>query len=83
LKDARRGVRKIVDGHLTRLDAKPPGLSNQALRRTGATLAYKYTRDLRAVRDQLGTRRHSPRRPCDSFTQRGALPYLCGPTLQA
>ena len=51
---SRRGVRTIVDGHLRRLDLKQPGLSNHALRHTGATLAYKYTRDLRAVQDLLG-----------------------------
>jgi integrase/recombinase XerD len=51
---SRRGVRKIVDGHLQRLDLKRPGLSNHALRHTGATLAYKYTHDLRAVQDLLG-----------------------------
>lgn len=51
---SRRGVRKIVDGHLRRLDLKRPGLSNHALRHTGATLAYKYTHDLRAVQELLG-----------------------------
>ena len=51
---SRRGVRKIVDGHLRRLDLKRPGLSNHALRHTGATLAYKYTQNLRAVQDMLG-----------------------------
>jgi site-specific recombinase XerD len=51
---SRRGVRKIVDGHLRRLELKRPGLSNHALRHTGATLAYKYTHDLRAVQDLLG-----------------------------
>jgi site-specific recombinase XerD len=51
---SRRGLRKIVDGHLIRLDLKRPGLSNHALRHTGATLAYKYTHDLRAVQDLLG-----------------------------
>jgi integrase/recombinase XerD len=51
---SRRGVRKIVDGHLQRLDLKRPGLSNHALRHTGATLAYKYTHDLRAAQDLLG-----------------------------
>jgi site-specific recombinase XerD len=39
----RRGVRKVVDGHLRRVDLKRPGVSNHALRHTGATLAYKYT----------------------------------------
>jgi site-specific recombinase XerD len=51
---SRRGVRKIVDSHLRRLDLKRPRLSNHALRHTGATLAYKYTHDLRAVQDLLG-----------------------------
>ena len=51
---SRRGVRKIVDSHLQRLDLKRPGLSNHALRHTGATLAYKYTHDLRAVQELLG-----------------------------
>jgi site-specific recombinase XerD len=51
---SRRGVRTIVDAHLRRLDLKRPGLSNHALRHTGATLAYKYTHDLRAVQDMLG-----------------------------
>ena len=51
---SRRGVRKIVDSHLRRLELKRPGLSNHALRHTGATLVYKYTHDLRAVQDLLG-----------------------------
>jgi site-specific recombinase XerD len=50
----RRGVRKVVDSHLRRLELKRPGLSGHALRHTGATLAYKYTHDLRAVQDLLG-----------------------------
>ncbi len=48
---SRRSVRTIVDAHL---DLKRPGVSNHALRHTGATLAYKYTHDLRAVQDLLG-----------------------------
>jgi integrase/recombinase XerD len=51
---SRRGVRKIVDGYLKQLGLKRPGVSNHALRHTGATLAYKYTHDLRAVQDLLG-----------------------------
>jgi integrase/recombinase XerD len=51
---SRRGVRKIVDAHMSRLHLKRPGVSNHALRHTGATLAYKYTHDLRAVQDLLG-----------------------------
>jgi site-specific recombinase XerD len=51
---SRRGLRKIVDGHLSQLNLKRPGVSNHALRHTGPTLAYKYTHDLRAVQDLLG-----------------------------
>jgi site-specific recombinase XerD len=51
---SRRGLRKIVDGYLSQLNLKRPGVSNHALRHTGATLAYKYTHDLRAVQDLLG-----------------------------
>jgi len=34
--------------------AEVPRISNHARRHTGATLAYRYTHDLRAVRDMLG-----------------------------
>jgi len=51
---SRRGLRKIVDGYLSQLGLKRAGVSNHALRHTGATLAYKYTHDLRAVQDLLG-----------------------------
>jgi site-specific recombinase XerD len=51
---SRRSVRRIVDGHLQRHALKRARLSNHALRHTGATLAYKYTRDLRAVQELLG-----------------------------
>jgi integrase len=47
-------LRKIIDGYLSELNLKRPGVSNHALRHTGATLAYKYTHDLRAVQDLLG-----------------------------
>ncbi len=51
---SRRGLRKIVDAYLSKLGLKRPGVSNPALRHTGATLGYKYTHDLRAVQDLLG-----------------------------
>jgi site-specific recombinase XerD len=51
---SRRGIRKIVDGYLRRVDAKRPGVSDHALRHTAATLAYRYSHDLRAVQDMLG-----------------------------
>ena len=53
-RSSRRGVRTIVHAHLARLDLKRPGVSNHALRHSDATLAYKYTHDLRAVQDLLG-----------------------------
>jgi len=51
---SRRGVRHIVDSYLEAAKVKRPRGSNQALRHTGATLAYRYTHDLRAVQDMLG-----------------------------
>lgn len=51
---SRRGVRYIVDGYLRQAGLKRPGVSDHALRHTAATLAYKYTRDLRAVQHMLG-----------------------------
>jgi len=51
---SRRGVRKVVDAYLRKADLKRPGVSNHALRHTSATLAYKYTQDLRAVQEMLG-----------------------------
>lgn len=50
----RRGIRKAVDSYLRKADLKRPGLSDHALRHTAATLAYRYSRDLRAVQDMLG-----------------------------
>jgi integrase len=74
----RRGVRRIIDGHLAGLDLKRAGLSNHTLRHTGATLAYKYTHDLRAVQDLLGhadPRNHCPLpRRVPSFA-RSAAPH--------
>jgi site-specific recombinase XerD len=49
-----RGIRQIVDGYLRQTGLKRPGVSDHALRHTAATLAYKYTRDLRAVQHMLG-----------------------------
>lgn len=51
---SRRGLRPRVDGSLRRTGLKRPGLSDHALRHTAATLAYKDTRDLRAVQHMLG-----------------------------
>jgi site-specific recombinase XerD len=51
---SRRGVRHVVDGYLRAANIKRPHVSNHALRHTSATLAYRYTRDLRAVQDMLG-----------------------------
>lgn len=51
---SRRGVRYVVDGYLRQTGLKRPGVSDHALRHTAATLAYKYTRDLRAVQHMLG-----------------------------
>lgn len=51
---SRRGIRHVVDGYLRQAGLKRPGVSDHALRHTAATLAYKYTRDLRAVQHMLG-----------------------------
>jgi len=39
---------------LQQAQLKHPRISNHALRHTGATLAYRYTHDLRAVQGMLG-----------------------------
>jgi site-specific recombinase XerD len=49
-----RGVRFTVDGYLRRTQLKRPRVSDHALRHTAATLAYRYSHDLRAVQDLLG-----------------------------
>lgn len=51
---SRRGIRKMVDACLARAELKRPGVSGHALRHTAATLAYKYTRDLRGCQEMLG-----------------------------
>lgn len=51
---SRRGVRQVVDFYLKKADLKRPGISDHALRHTAATLAYKYTQDLRGVQEMLG-----------------------------
>jgi integrase len=56
---SRRGVRKIVDGDVRRLDLKRPRISNHTLRQTGAMLAYKYTHDLQAVQDHSDRPTHA------------------------
>src|SRR5713226_1065700 len=44
---SQRGIRKVVDGYRVQAELKRPGVSGHTLRHTAATLAYKYTRDLR------------------------------------
>lgn len=51
---SRRGTRQAVDFYLKKADIKRPGISDHALRHTAATLAYKYTQDLRGVQEMLG-----------------------------
>ncbi len=51
---SRRGLRALIDGYLAQAQLKRPGLSNHGLRATAATLAYKHSRDLRAVQELLG-----------------------------
>jgi len=51
---SRRGIRQVVDFYLKKADLKRPGISDHALRHTAATLAYKYTHDLRSVQEMLG-----------------------------
>ena len=51
---SRRGIRQVVDFYLKKADIKRPGISDHALRHTAATLAYKYTQDLRGVQEMLG-----------------------------
>ena len=51
---SRRGVHQVVDFYLKKADLKRPGISDHALRHTAATLAYKYTQDLRGVQEMLG-----------------------------
>ncbi|GMA66310.1 tyrosine-type recombinase/integrase [Alicyclobacillus fastidiosus] len=53
---SRRGVRQVVDFYLKKADLKRPGISDHALRHTAATLAYKYTQDLRGSKKCLDTR---------------------------
>ena len=49
-----RGVRFTVDGYLKRTELKRPRVSDHALRHTAATLAYRYSHELRVVQDLLG-----------------------------
>lgn len=51
---SRRGVRHVVDGYLRAANIKRSKVSSHALRHTSATLAYRYTRDLRALQEMLG-----------------------------
>ena len=58
-----RGVRHVVDGYLRVANVKRPQVSNHALRHRSATLAYRYTHDLRAVQDMLGRQDPKAYRP--------------------
>lgn len=51
---SRRGIRQVVDSYLDKADLKKAGLSCHGLRHTAATLAYRYSHDLRAVQEMLG-----------------------------
>lgn len=51
---SRRGLRHVVDGYLREAGLKTPGSSTHALRHTAGTLAYRHSRDLRAVQEMLG-----------------------------
>jgi len=51
---SRRSVRHVVAGYLRDAKVKRPRVSNHALRHTGATLACRYTRNLRAVQNMPG-----------------------------
>ena len=42
-----------MDHYLEKSDLKRPGKSDSVLRHTAATLAYKYTQDLRNVQEML------------------------------
>ena len=57
---SRRGVPHVVDGYLRAAGVKRPQVSNHALRHTSATLAYRYTHDLRAVQDLPGSQDDRP-----------------------
>ena len=52
--------------YLTRTQLKRPRVSDHALRHTAATLAYRYSHDLRAVQDLLG---HSDPRTTASYAR--------------
>ena len=47
-------MRHVVDSYLRAANVKRPYLSNHGLRHTSATLAYRYTRELRAEQEMLG-----------------------------
>jgi len=71
-----RGVRFTVEGYLTSMQLKRPRVSDHALRHTAATLAYRYSHDLRAVQDLLGlATRARPRATRVSSTWH--VPTLC------
>jgi len=76
-----RGVRFTVGGYLTRTELKRPRVSDQALRHTAATLAYRYSHDLRAVQELLGHSdpRARPRATRVLWTWRGPTRVLSVP----
>lgn len=51
---SRRGIRGVVDEYLRKAEVKRAGLSGHGLRHTAATLAYRYSRDIRGVQEMLG-----------------------------
>ncbi len=53
---SRDGIRTVIDGYLSELGLKRPGLSCHALRHTCGTLLYQETKDLALVQETL---RHS------------------------
>jgi site-specific recombinase XerD len=69
--------RFTVDGYLEWTQLKRPRVSDHALRHAAATLAYRYSHDLRAVQDLLG---HSdPRTTARNARVARATPVLAVP----
>jgi site-specific recombinase XerD len=53
---SKTAIRNVVDAYLAAIGAKTLGVSCHALRHTAATLAYRYTKDIRGVQEMLGHR---------------------------
>ena len=51
---SRRDLRHLVDGYLRAANVSRPGCLTMPCATPSATLAYRYTRELRAVQDMLG-----------------------------